>query len=194
MLSGFILYFYPWALRFVATPLATSTAATPSCQGSPGFAMHHEKNFNFTFPSAFRWFWHSAASGSFTLCFTELAEVEGSVSPVAELNAEIREGRLVRDATSHRGGPAADLISSSWLQRREDADLITARLSLSCGALSCVHGSSFFVLGFFSSQLLRRLLSSIIGKEASRCRSPLLMWVLIRGQRPDLALSPQRVS
>lgn len=76
------------------------------------------------------------------------AEVERSVSPVAELNAEMREGRLVRDVTSHRGGPAADLISSSWLQQREDADLITARLSPCCDALSRVHGSS----SFFSSQ------------------------------------------
>lgn len=78
------------------------------------------------------------------------AEVERSVSPVAELNAEMREGRLVRDVTSHRGGPAADLISSSWLQRREDADLITARLSPCCDALSRIHGSSSF---FFQSVL-----------------------------------------
>lgn len=56
-----------------------------------------------------------AADGLFALrsVFPKRAEVERSVSPVAELNAEMREGRLVRDVTSHRGGPAADLISSS---------------------------------------------------------------------------------
>lgn len=139
------------------------------------------------FPSAFRWFWLSAANALRSV-FPKRAEVERSVSPVAELNAEIWEDRLVRDITSHRGGPAADLISSSWLQRREDADLITARLSPSCGALSCVH-VFFFFFPISSSAVFCRAQS-----ERSERMCVLLMWVLIRGQRPDLALYPQRVS
>lgn len=51
--------------------------------------------------------------GRLTPRFPKQAEVERSVSPVAQLNAEMREGRLVRDVASHRGGPPADLISSS---------------------------------------------------------------------------------
>lgn len=131
--------------------------------------------------SAFRSFWLSAENGRFALHFPERAE--RPVCPVAEL-AEMWKGRLVRDATSHRGGPAADLISSSWLQRREDADLITARLSPSCGALSRVRGSVFSPLrstaAFYRAQ-----------SERSKWMCTLLMWVLIRGQRPDLALSPE---
>lgn len=168
MLSRFI-YFYLCALRFSASPplLQRRRLLQRRPVKAAGELLCDAQKTLTNFPSAFRWFWLSAANALRSV-FPKRAEVERSVSPVAELNAEMREGRLVRDITSHRGGPAADLISSSWLQRREHADLITARLSPSCGALSCVHG----FLGFFPNQFQRRLLSSSVRKERAHVRSP----------------------